>query len=105
VAEARTTASNQVAKSQLRALFRRIAHRNPGFQASEPTLLAGTFIRGIQDVAGHLYAGAVTAYNRACWREALLGIASVPCVWDSLSHKASGQFSPLEPCGREAAPL
>lgn len=39
---------NQVAKTQLRELFRELLHRIPDFQAGEPEYLAGNLIHGIK---------------------------------------------------------
>ncbi|UCZ62489.1 cytochrome P450 [Mycolicibacterium phocaicum] len=41
---------NQVARSQLRALFRELFTRIPDFEAQEPDLLAGNFIHGIKSM-------------------------------------------------------
>ncbi|MGW2666149.1 hypothetical protein ACWCW7_34780 [Nocardia tengchongensis] len=39
---------DQVAKSQLKALFRQLLTRIPDFQAGEPNLMASTFIHGVK---------------------------------------------------------
>ncbi|MGW2664075.1 cytochrome P450 [Nocardia tengchongensis] len=41
---------NQVAKSQLRALFREMLTRIPDFRAGEPVMLAGNFIHGVKSM-------------------------------------------------------
>ncbi|MEV6340494.1 cytochrome P450 [Nocardia vinacea] len=41
---------NQVAKSQLRALFRELLTRIPDFRAGEPVMLAGNFIHGVKSM-------------------------------------------------------
>ncbi|MFE2995761.1 cytochrome P450 [Nocardia sp. NPDC059246] len=41
---------NQVAKTQLRALFRELLTRIPDFKAGEPIMLAGNFIHGIKSM-------------------------------------------------------
>jgi cytochrome P450 len=39
---------NQLARTQLRALFDELLHRLPDIQAGEPELLTGTFFHGIK---------------------------------------------------------
>ncbi len=39
---------NQLARTQLRAIFEQLAHRAPGLEVGEPTLAVGNFIHGVK---------------------------------------------------------
>lgn len=41
---------NQVAKTQLRAVFRELLHRLPDIEAGEPEYLAGNFVHAVRAV-------------------------------------------------------